>query len=240
MIKKFDVFVKESINDKLKLKVLFLCGIPNSGKSTFVKNIFDIPFTNIDMDKYIKLFADKEGVDLDLRPNSSNFSKKTDIRIKSRDLSIDRMENAINSLSAIVIDGTGRDVVSVLNQKYLYESYGYDTAMVYIETDLETALQRNSIRDRKIPEQVIIDIHGRLSKNVEKFKHEFKNFWIYNAKEDVDGKQLKFVSNKVRKFFYSPINNLKGIKTLSDMKNMKLKYLSDYDDSVNDIDLYKN
>jgi chloramphenicol 3-O-phosphotransferase len=109
MIKKFNEFVNESVNDKLKLKVLFLCGLPNSGKSTVIKNLSYIPFHNIDMDKFLKLFADKEGVDLDLRYDAPNLAKKTDLRIKSRDLATDKMLLAIDSLLAIVVDGTGRD-----------------------------------------------------------------------------------------------------------------------------------
>ncbi|MFM2392629.1 MAG: hypothetical protein RLZZ546_606, partial [Bacteroidota bacterium] len=136
MILSFNDYLNESVNDKLKLKVLFLCGAPNSGKSTFIKKLSYIPFINIDMDKYVKLFADKEGVDLDMRTDASDFAKKTNIRIKSRDLAVDRMENAVNSLLAIVIDGTGKDADSILKQKEIYEAWGYDTALVFIDVDL--------------------------------------------------------------------------------------------------------
>lgn len=238
MILSFNDYLNESVNDKLKLKVLFLCGAPNSGKSTFIKKLSYIPFVNIDMDNYVKLFADKEGVDLDMRTDASDFAKKTNIRIKSRDLAVDRMENAINSLLAIVIDGTGKDADSILKQKEIYEAWGYDTALVFIDVDLDLALARNKERERKVPEQIIMDIHGRLSRNIELFKKKFRNFWVYNSTTDT-GYDFKKVEKGVRNFFYSPIQNPKGKEILAELKKRKLKYLSDIDDNVSDIDLFQ-
>ncbi len=238
MILSFNDYLKESINDKLKLKVLFLCGSPNSGKSTVIKKLSYIPFQNIDMDNYIKLFADKEGFDLDLRPDAPNIKQKTIIRNKSRDLAVDRMENAINSMFAIVIDGTGRDVNMILSNKKVFEDWGYDTAMLFMDIDLETALLRNTKRDRKVPEHVIIKAHDNLLRNVSIYKKEFKNFWFYNSLNDTNETQFKIVEKGVRDFFYSPVQNIKGQEILSYLTKNKLKYITDYDDKASDIDFY--
>ncbi len=238
MILSFNDYLNESINDKLKLKVLFLCGSPNSGKSTIIKKLSYIPFQNIDMDNYIKLFADKEGLDLDLRPDTSNFKQKNDIRIKSRDLAVDRMVNAINSMFAIVIDGTGRDVNMIFSNKKIFEEWGYDTAMLLMDIDLETALLRNTQRDRKVPEHVIVKAHDNILKNVDVYKKEFKNFWFYNSLQDTDESKFKIVEKGIRNFFYSPVQNIKGQEILSYLTKNKLKYISDYNDNASDIDFY--
>lgn len=227
MILNFEKYINESINDELKLKVLFLCGLPNSGKSTMINKISYIPFQNIDMDKYLKLFANKQGLDLDLRNGAPNIDKKTEIRIKSRDLSVTRMHNAINSLLAIVIDGTGRDSKLMLEQKSILEDKGYDTAMLYMDIDLETALKRNSLRERKVPEQVIIDAHNNLVENLIIYKKRFKNFWILNSEKDSES-DIKKVEKDIRKFFYAPVENPIGKYTLLGMEKRKFKYLSDY------------
>ncbi len=229
MIKKFNDFVNESINDKLKLKVLFLCGLPNSGKSTVIKKLSYIPFHNIDMDKFLKLFADKEGVDLDLRYDAPDLSKKTNLRIISRDLATDKMLSAINSLLAIVVDGTGRDPMLMINQMKTYEKWGYDTAMLYVDIDLKTALKRNEVRDRKVPEKVIRDAHEKLVENINFYRKAFKNFWTYNTTTDKTGEEFKKIESSVRNFFYSPVKNPKGKRILAELKDKKLKYLSDID-----------
>ena len=48
----------------------------------------------------------------------------------------------------LVIDGTGKDFEKITNQANALRQVGYDCAMIFVNTNKETALQRNSTRDR--------------------------------------------------------------------------------------------
>jgi hypothetical protein len=175
MIKNFEKFLIESINEKIKLKVLLVCGSPLAGKSTIINKLSYIPFHNIDMDKYIKLFFDKKGLDLDMRQNAKN---------------------------------------------------------------LETALKRNLNRERKIPENVIQDMNYKSKNNIRIYKNDFEKFWLFNTITD-DERTFKKIESEVRNFFYSPVQNPIGQQILKDMKSKNLKYLSQLDADVENIDFFK-
>lgn len=230
----FNDFIKESINDKIKFKALFLCGIANAGKSTVIKHISDIPFLNINMDDYIEKFTKKSGIDMDFRPEASDLKQKEEIRFKSRDLAVDRMVNSINSMLSVVIDGTGRSLDLTIKQKEIYEEWGYDTAMVYVKIDLKTALERNSKRERKLPTNIITNMHYPVEQNSKEYSRIFDNFLEYNSLTD----DINQVIKKIRNFFYSPIENTLTKEIMNNVKSVNGKYISDFYPEVKNIDFY--
>ena len=48
----------------------------------------------------------------------------------------------------MIIDGTGDDFKKIAAEKKELEAVGYDTYMIFVNTTLEVALQRNENRDR--------------------------------------------------------------------------------------------
>ena len=45
------------------------------------------------------------------------------------------------------MDGTGKDYEKIVRMSEKLKSFGYETLMVFVNTDLETALARNAKRD---------------------------------------------------------------------------------------------
>ena len=52
----------------------------------------------------------------------------------------------------IIIDGTGKDIGKIGRQKKLLDQLGYETMMIFVNTSLEVAQQRNKERRRTLPE----------------------------------------------------------------------------------------
>ena len=86
----------------------------------------------------------------------------------------------------------------LLQQKVLLEKLGYETAMVFVNTSLETALDRNRERERSIPDKIVKDNHAQVRKVMGKFQNAFgrANFFIV----DNDG-DLKDAEKNTTKIF---------------------------------------
>ncbi len=93
----------------------------------------------------------------------------------------------------------------------ILKSFGYDTGMVWINTDLDTALERAAKRDRSVPPEFIKSVFENLSKNKNYYKKHFKFFTEIN---NSDGELTDSVVNKAyiscQNFFLSKIENPVG------------------------------
>ena len=70
----------------------------------------------------------------------------------------------------LVIDSTARDVKNIVKQRKLLQDLGYETAMVFVNTSLETALDRNRQRERSIPDNIVQSNHATVRKNMGKLQ----------------------------------------------------------------------
>ena len=55
----------------------------------------------------------------------------------------------------LIIDATGRDYSIIQRQSSMLKHLGYDCYMVFVNTSLEVALERNRTRSRSIPEYIV-------------------------------------------------------------------------------------
>ena len=64
---------------------------------------------------------------------------------------------------------------------------GYETLMVFVNTDLETALARNAKRDRTLPPDVVEQMWRQVQNNIGKFQRYFKdNMFIIDNSDGQD------------------------------------------------------
>ena len=108
----------------------------------------------------------------------------------------------------LAIDGTGKDFNSIKTSSEMLRSFGYDTYMVFVNTSLEVALERNKQRQRSVPKAIVIDSWNRVQNNIGKAQNYFgaNNFIVVdnnNAGEDVMVKAYK----QVQKFIKRPMQN---------------------------------
>ena len=86
----------------------------------------------------------------------------------------------------MVIDGTGKDYDKIRTDKAKLEQLGYDTHMIFVNTSIDVALDRNRKRARSVPEDITIMSWKAVQSNIGQFQQLFKgNFVIVdNNKKD--------------------------------------------------------
>lgn len=212
--------ITESINDKGILHASFFAGTPGAGKSFIRKKIKagTIEPRVVNTDKFSEFF-DERGVDWELYGD------------KVKQLTQNQLVQYINSLLPLWIDGTSSSPPSVFRRQGILKSIGYDVAMIWIETSLETALERNRQRERQVPEDFIKKTYEKIAPLKDYYKSEFKNFKIINndkgaLTEDV----ILDAYKKMESFFLSDIQNPIGVELEEEMRENGYKYLVDHPD----------
>ena len=205
--------LNESILDRGILKAVFLAGIGGAGKSYVVSKIMSgaIEPRIVNVDKFIELYGqgyEKEYFD------------------RSRKQTTKQLIQYVNSLLPLAIDNTSKKHEVVIKRANILESLGYDTAMIYVNTSLDTSLQRASTRKRKVPEEEIISAYEYLQKSKPFLRAKFGLFLEVNNE---DGEFTDDVITKLFKkmaFFYdNPVRNPIGIETIELMRKNNWKYL---------------
>ncbi len=222
--------LNEGVYDPGILKCIFLAGGPGSGKSKVSKEIFGIQgiasfsisgLKSVNSDTAFEHQLKKSGID----PKQLAKIEKEDPKLWKK---ITEDPKGVRELAkqttqkikafyeegrlGMIIDGTGDDVLKIQNQKKRAEALGYDTFMVFVNTSLEVARHRNSMRDRVLPENLLIPIWKECQNNLGKFQSMFGgNFRIVDNSKDGNN-----VTNETKKhvdtFINSPIYNPIGKK----------------------------
>jgi hypothetical protein len=245
------MILKEGINDPGILKAIFLAGGPGSGKTWVAKGLFGIPerlnisqtgMKMVNTDKELKFLLKKYGfgTDLDALPDEV-FRNLTDpgtddysgLRSFAKDLTGARKKLYQNGRLGMIIDGTGDDYAKISKEKKELEEKGYDCYMVFVNTTLEVALERNRNRDRVLPEKIVVDSHRQVVKNIGGFQGLFGsgNFLIVDnnkalSEEEAQKRFNMLVKKGVSKFIKKPIKNPKGKSWIRKQKMLET-YTSD-------------
>ena len=130
----------------------------------------------------------------------------------------------------MIVDGTGDDFQKIAGEKAELEKIGYQTYMIFVNTTLEVALQRNELRDRVLPEKIVSDSHKEVNRNIGAFQGLFGsgNFMIVDNNEykteDQAKKRFKMlVKQGLGKFVKSPITNKKALSWIRKQKILRGK-----------------
>ena len=226
--------LSEGIYDPGILKAVFMAGGPGSGKSYTAKVIFGgdpkkttalgtssgLKFVNSDP-AFEKFLHDAGISPKDLGSMSKEeFEAITDPSdpdsIRSRASSIKKKQQKLftgpDSRLGVIIDGTGDDFEKLAGKKKALEELGYDTYMVFVNTSLEVAQERNAERDRTLPEDLVEEIWSDVQRNLGAFQKLFGSNNIQIVDNTVYGPLPEDTSKAVNKFLSAPIRNPIGRK----------------------------
>ena len=236
---KFKQLLTESINDKHLFKVIFMAGGPGSGKS-FINDLMfgGIQAKVVNSDNIFETQLKKNNMPLTISDKDIEvYQKQMAIRDKSKKLTFDRKHFFIDGMLPIIIDGTGRDYKQIKRQKEAFEKLGYDTGMVFVNTSLDVAKQRNLVRKRIVPDSIVEKGWYSVQKNIGKFQSLFNNYFKVVDNNDILDK--KGVSNlgirlhkNALKFFDVSVQNKIGQNTIKLLTKTGGKYLSDLPDGM--------
>lgn len=221
-VDKFKDFIDEGVNDPGIFKAIYMAGGPGSGKSYVAFNV--IPKSSglktINSDDLFELGMKKN--DLDMKMPDSEKEKRGEVRTRAKQLTGKRQSIYMKGRLGLAIDGTGKDFNNIKTSSEMLRSFGYDTYMVFVNTSLEVALERNAKRARSLPESLVIDSWNRVQNNIGKFQNYFgaNNFIVVdnnNAGEDVMVKAYK----QVQKFLKRPMQNKTAKDWIKQQKELK-------------------
>jgi len=217
--------LSEGIMDRGIFKAVFMAGTPASGKSYVLTKISDGAIepriVNTDkMTEFLKAFKAEDW-----------FSVEDTVKKTTKN----QLSLYLNSMLPLWIDGTSSKASSLLKRSGILKSLGYDVALIWVDTSLETSLERAKKRfesgGREVEEKVIRKIFKELDGLKSYYSSEFRNFTeILNDDGELVDKVVLQAYKKMSSFFNSPLKNPIGVKTVKKMKENGHKYLVDTDD----------
>ena len=200
--------LQEGLQDPNIFKAFFLAGGSGVGKSYVVRKTTGgtgIRVVNSDdvFEKYLKAAG------LSMKMGSED-PRRDNLRDKAKAITASRQANYIEGRMGLVIDGTGKDYDKIRAHKSELESLGYDTHMIFDNTSIEVALERNAKRDRTVPEDVAILGWKETQSNLGKFSSLFRGTMIIvdNNKPDENIEMITF--KEVKRLLGKKVKNTRA------------------------------
>ena len=181
-MRKFQQYITEGVYDPSIFKAFFLAGGPGSGKSFVSKSALSgMGLKVINSDAAFESKLKKEKMTLDFAAhNEKEIIKRDNIRSKSKQIAGMQLGLALEGRLGIIIDSTARDVEKIQQEAQNLRAIGYDIHMVFVNTTLEVALERNRSRPRVLPDAIVINSHKQIQKNMGRLQRIFgsRNFIV--------------------------------------------------------------
>ena len=221
--------LKEGLYDPNIFKAFFLAGGPGSGKTFVTRNAFaGTGLKTINSDNAFERGLKKAG--LSLKMPDSEAEARDMVRARAKATTSNMQDLAIQGRLGLVIDGTGRDYDKISYQTRLLKELGYDTYMIFVNTSLEVALQRNIDRgnkgDRTVPEYIVKTSWKDVQSNIGKFQNLFgvgNMVIIDNSKDDreLTTQVMNKVGKAVRRLLTQPIKSYTAKRWMASERKAK-------------------
>jgi predicted kinase len=204
--------LKEGLYDPNIFKAFFLAGGPGSGKTFVTKGAFGgTGLRVINSDNAFESALRKHG--LSLKMPEDEAEARDILRARAKGVTDKTLDLSLKGRLGLVIDGTGRDYDKIKIQNDMLKQLGYDTYMVFVNTSLEVALERNAKRERSVPEYITRKSWTQVQSNIGRFQNTFgmsNMIIIDNSKDDkelttmvmnkVDKSVRRLLSNKIKSY----------------------------------------
>ena len=203
--------LQEGVYDPNILKAFFLAGGPGSGKSYVVKRTtggLGMKILNSD-DHFERLLKDA-GLDSKMPPEEKQ--PRDVARDRAKEITKRQRDNYVDGRLGLIIDGTGKNYDKIAYQARELEGLGYDTHMIFVNTSLDVALQRNKERDRSVPEPIAVKSWNAVQRNIGKFSNFFKGNFIIVDNNDKDEDMMQQVFKRVRALATRKVQNQRGLQ----------------------------
>jgi cytidylate kinase len=185
--------LQEGLQDPNIFKAFFLAGGPGSGKSYVVRySTGGTGLRVVNSDDVFEKYLKDAGLSLKMPPEEWEENQRE--RKRAKKVTKLRRDNYVEGRIGMVIDGTGKEYDKIRAQKAELDQLGYDTHMIFVNTSLDVALERNAKRERTVPEDVAINSYNAVQGNIGKFSSLFRSNMVIvdNNKFDDDIEMTTF------------------------------------------------
>ena len=195
--------IMEGPYDPYRYKAIFFAGSPGSGKTYVARKLAGSfqGLKQVNMDIIFKHLMTQKKLSWKMPPEEEPEREKQ--RQRSKELVAKQQQTYSESGLGLLIDSTGRIYETVEKIKNELEAIGYKTTMIFVNTDLETALRRNKERERTLPDELIHKNYKVIEQNIGRFQRLFGDIHIINNSDSVRDEvpeQLEKLEKEIRKF----------------------------------------
>ncbi len=195
--------ITEGPYDPFRHKAIFFAGSPGSGKTYIARKLAGAfqGLKQVNMDIIFKHLMTRKNLSWKMPPEEEPEREKQ--RQRSKELVAKQQQTYAKGGLGLLIDSTGRIYGTVEKIKNELESQGYQTTMIFVNTDLETALRRNKQRERTLPDELIHKNYKVIEQNIGRFQRLFDDVHIINNSDSVQNEvpeQLETLEKEIRKF----------------------------------------
>ena len=166
--------LQEGVYDPNIFKAIFMAGGPGSGKSYVQRRTtggLGMKLINSD-DIYEKMLKD---AGLETTPEDIYSDQGQEIRGRAKATTKRMQGNFLDGRLGLIIDGTGKDYDKIATQVAGLKNLGYECYMIFVNTSLDTAQERNKMRKRTLPEKEVAAMWNAVQQNIGKFQRLFGN-----------------------------------------------------------------
>ena len=164
---------------KPKRKVVFLAGGAGSGKGNIIRKLGleKQGFKVVNSDISLEWLKENHGLPADMRaltPEQRSILGK--LGHQARKIARGKMMKYQGNADGVVVDGTGGSVKQMQKLVAEFEAKGYDVSMLFVDTSLDVALERNRARaERSLLDIIVKRNHEAVQGNKATFKKMFGN-----------------------------------------------------------------
>jgi len=206
----------EGVYDPNIFKAFFMAGGPGSGKSYAVQlgigqaqkevkvTAQGLKVVNSD-DVFEKYLRDAQ---LNFKMDANQGKQRDTLRQRAKVVTKKKYDNYVEGRLGMVIDGTGKDYSKITTQAASLKNIGYDVHMIFVNTSLDVALERNARRPRSVPEDIVKKSWNQVQQNIGAFQRFFGNkSFIIVDNNDVNDNVFDMVGKQVRRMLSKKVNN---------------------------------
>ena len=198
--------LQEGVYDPNIFKAFFIAGGPGSGKSFVVRRTTGgLGLRVINSDDAFEHQLKK--ANLSLKMPASETEPRDVVRARAKQTTASRKAGYLEGRLGIIIDGTGRDYDKITKEATQLQQLGYDTYMIFVNTSLDVALERNAMRPRSIPEKIVTKSWRDVQQNLGKFSQFFRQGLVIVDNNDAGDDVFNLVSKQIRGLVKKKVNN---------------------------------
>ena len=205
-MKKLNQILAEGVYDPGIFKAFFLAGGPGSGKTFVTKSAFaGTGLKVVNSDTIFERGLKKANLSLKM-PDEEEYFRNV-VRQRAKSTSATQLDTYMEGRLGLVIDATGRDKNIIQRQHAMLTNIGYDSYMIFVNTSLDVALERNKNRPRSIPEYIVTNSWNGVQANIGQFQRIFspnKMLILDNNRSEKElvsqtlNQAAKFIRSKLR------------------------------------------
>ena len=210
-MKSYEQILSEGLYDPNIFKAFFLAGGPGSGKSFVARNVFTgTGLKLVNSDIVLENSLKKAGLSLSM-PDEEQYFRDI-LRTRAKAIVDNQIDLYVKGRLGLVIDATGRDYNIISRQFSALQLLGYDCYMVFVNTSLNVALERNAKRERVVPEYITKNSWQTVQDNIGRFQNLFglSNFVVVDnsqSEQELVTQTMNKVNSVVRRFLGTPIKS---------------------------------